>query len=126
MSVKTKALFLFFGLYISSVFLLSIFSLIVIRTTLNEYILNYIEYQVNPIIEFYEDHYKNPHYYAKLLSEEVVSREIASVLINQKGKVLHKEGFLDGEGPEIKEEDLKYMIKAKKASIKIMPLWLKK
>ncbi len=111
MSVKTKAIFLFFGLYIGSFFLLLIFSLIVIRSTLKEYILNYMEYQVNPIIEFYRDHYKNPHHYAKLLSEEVVSREIASILINEKGKIVHKEGFLDGELPEIKETDISFMTK---------------
>lgn len=114
MSVKAKAFFLFFSLYISSVFLLTIFSLLLIRSILNEYMLNYIEYQVNPIIEFYKSYYKNPHHYAKLLSEEVVSREIASLLIDEDGKVVHKEGFLDGELPQLEEKDIRLMVKARK------------
>lgn len=114
MSVRLKALLLFFSLYLGSVALLSFFSLMVIRSTLYSYILNYMEYQVDPLIDFYKNYYKNPDYYAKLLSEDVVSREIASILVDEKGKVVNKESFLEGEMPDVNKKEIESMLKSKK------------
>ncbi|MFN3976656.1 MAG: sensor histidine kinase [Aquificaceae bacterium] len=114
MSVRLKALILFFSLYVSSVFLLSFLSLLVIRSSLYEYTLNYMEYQVNPLIDFYKKYYKNPDFYAKLLAEDIVSREITSILVNNEGKVINKESFLEGDMPEVEEEEIRQMLKGKK------------
>ncbi len=114
MSVRVKAILLFLSLYLGSVALLSFFSLMVIRSTLYKYTLNYMEYQVNPLLDFYKNYYKNPNYYAKLLAEDVVSREIASILVDEKGKVVKRESFLDGEMPEVKVQDIQNMIKVQK------------
>jgi len=114
MSVRLKALILFFSLYIGSVFLLSFLSLLLIRSSLYEYTLNYMEYQVNPLIDFYKKYYKNPNFYAKLLSEDVVSREIASILVDEKGRVVNKESFLEGNMPEVEEGEIRQMLKEKK------------
>ncbi len=114
MSVRVKAILLFLSLYLGSVALLSFFSLMVIRSTLYKYTLHYMEYQVNPLLDFYKNYYKNPNYYAKLLAEDVVSREIASILVDEKGKVVKRESFLDGEMPEVKVQDIQNMIKVQK------------
>ncbi len=114
MSVRFKAIMLFLVLYLGSVALLSFFSLVVVRSTLYRYILHYMEYQVDPLLEFYRTYYKNPDYYAKLLSEDVVSREIASILVNKRGKVVHRESFLEGELPQIDQEDIKLMLESRK------------
>ncbi|MFN4013031.1 MAG: sensor histidine kinase [Aquificaceae bacterium] len=114
MSVRLKALILFFSLYVSSVFLLSFLSLLVIRSSLYEYTLNYMEYQVNPLIDFYKKYYKNPDFYAKLLAEDIVSREITSILVNNEGKVINKESFLEGDMPEVEEEEIRQMLKGRK------------
>ncbi len=114
MSVRVKAILLFLSLYLGSVALLSFFSLMVIRSTLYKYMLHYMEYQVNPLLDFYKNYYKNPNYYAKLLAEDVVSREIASILVDEKGKVVKRESFLDGEMPEVKVQDIQNMIKVQK------------
>ncbi len=114
MSVRLKALILFFSLYIGSVLLLSSFSLLIIRKTLYEYTLSYMEYQIKPLIDFYRRYYKNPDFYAKLLAEDVVSREIASILVDEKGKVVNRESFLEGNMPEVEEEEIKLMLKERK------------
>ncbi|MEJ5339130.1 MAG: sensor histidine kinase [Aquificaceae bacterium] len=114
MSVRLKALLLFFSLYLGSVVLLSFFSLMVVRSTLYRYILHYMEYQINPLIEFYRNYYKNPDYYAKLLSEDVVSREIASLLVDKKGRVVNIEGFLEGEVPEVDRREIEDMLGSKR------------
>ncbi|MCX8164304.1 MAG: HAMP domain-containing histidine kinase [Aquificaceae bacterium] len=114
MSVRLKALLLFFSLYIGSVFLLSVFSLMVIRTTLYQYVLNYVDYQVNPLMEFYNNYYKNPNQYALLLSEDVVSREIASILLDKKGNVVNIESFLEGEIPHMEEDEIKKVLKLRR------------
>ncbi|MFN4318885.1 MAG: sensor histidine kinase [Aquificaceae bacterium] len=114
MSVRLKALILFFSLYVSSVFLLSFLSLLVIRSSLYEYTLNYMEYQVNPLIDFYKKYYKNPDFYAKLLAEDIVSWEITSILVNNEGKVINKESFLEGDMPEVEEKEIRQMLKGKK------------
>ncbi|MCS7171198.1 MAG: HAMP domain-containing protein, partial [Aquificaceae bacterium] len=114
MSVRFKALLLFFSLYMGSVFLLSVFSLIVIRTTLYQYVLNYVDYQVNPLMEFYNNYYKNPNQYALLLSEDVVSREIASMLLDKKGNVINIESFLEGEIPHMEEDEIRKVLKLRR------------
>lgn len=116
MSVRTRALLLFLGLYLGSVLLFSFFALMVVRSTLHRYILHYMEYQVNPLIDFYRTYYKNPDYYAKLLSEEVVSREIASLLVDEEGRLVHKEGFIEGEVPQVSKKELTEML-ARKSGI---------
>lgn len=114
MSVRVKALLLFFSLYIGSVLLLSLFSLLVVRATLHQHVLNYMEYQVEPLMEFYKNYYRNPNHYARSLAEDVVSREIASLLLDRRGKVVSVEGFLEGEVPEIGEKEIKNMLRRRK------------
>ncbi len=114
MSVRLKALLLFFSLYLGSVALLSFFSLMVVRSALYKYTLHYMEYQVNPLIDFYKNYYKNPNYYAKLLAEDVVSREITGVLVDERGRIVRKENFLEGEMPEVSSQDIQGMIKSKR------------
>ncbi len=114
MSVRLKALLLFFSLYLGSVALLSFFSLMVVRSALYKYTLHYMEYQVNPLIDFYKNYYKNPNYYAKLLAEDVVSREITGVLVDERGRIVRKENFLEGEMPEVNSQDIQGMIKSKR------------
>ncbi|MFN7064871.1 MAG: sensor histidine kinase [Aquificaceae bacterium] len=118
MPVRVKVFLLFLGFYIGSVFLISLFSLLAVRYTLYGYALSYMEYQVDPLIEFYKSYYKNPHYYARLLSEEVVSREIASILIDEEGKVVNREGFLEGEVPQIEGVELKRMMESRRSIYK--------
>ncbi|WPM33012.1 HAMP domain-containing sensor histidine kinase [Hydrogenobacter sp. T-2] len=69
-----------------------------------------MEYQVNPLLDFYKNYYQNPDYYAKLLAEDVVSREIASILIDEEGQIVKKESFLEGEMPEIELQDIRTML----------------
>ncbi|MFN3598321.1 MAG: ATP-binding protein [Aquificaceae bacterium] len=118
MSIKVKVFLLFLCLYLVSVFLISFFGIFIIRHTLYEYAIDYVEYQINPVIDFYKSYYKNPHHYTKLLSEEAVSREITNILLNKKGKVINRESFLDGELPDIKEEDIKHILKSNKGIYK--------
>ncbi|MCX8059828.1 MAG: methyl-accepting chemotaxis protein, partial [Aquificaceae bacterium] len=113
MSVRLKALSLFIGLYVGSVAVLSFFSLLAIRSTLHQYVLNYMEYQVEPLVEFYQNYYKNPNHYAPMLAEEVISREIASLLI-KRGKLVGVEGFLEGEVPSLQDEEIKKMLSARR------------
>ncbi|MCS6998610.1 MAG: HAMP domain-containing sensor histidine kinase [Aquificaceae bacterium] len=114
MSVRVKAILLFFSLYIGSVLLLSLFSLLVVRTTLHQHVLNYMEYQVEPLMEFYRNYYRNPDYYARSLAEDVVSREIASLLLDKRGKVVSVEGFLEGEVPQMGEREIRNMLRTRK------------
>ncbi|MCS6875725.1 MAG: HAMP domain-containing sensor histidine kinase [Aquificaceae bacterium] len=114
MSVRLKALLLFFSLYISSVFLLSLFSVLVVRTTLHQHMLNYVEYQVEPLIDFYQNYYKNPNQYAHLLAEDVVSREITSILLDKKGRVISVESFLEGELPMLERDEIEKMLTLKR------------
>lgn len=114
MSVRLKALLLFFSLYLGSVVLLSFFSLMVVRSTLYTYMLHYMEYQVNPLLDFYKNYYKNPNYYAKLLAEDVVSRDIASILVDERGRVIKRESFLEGEMPEVELKYIRDIIKSER------------
>ncbi len=114
MSVRVKAILLFLSLYLGSVALLSFFSLMVIRSTLYKYTLNYMEYQVNPLLDFYKNYYKNPNYYAKLLAEDVVSRDIASILVDERGRVIKRESFLEGEIPEVELKYIRDIIKSER------------
>ncbi len=126
MSVRFKALLLFFSLYLGSVALLSFFSLMLVRSTLHKYILHYMEYQVNPLLDFYRNYYKNPNYYAKLLAEDVVSREIASILLDEKGRVVKRESFLEGEMPKVEPKDIQDIIRSKKGIGKDYAFMVKK
>ncbi|MFN3946918.1 MAG: ATP-binding protein [Aquificaceae bacterium] len=118
MSIRVKVFLLFLGLYLVSVFLIFFFGLLIIRDVLYEYAIDYVDYQVNPVIDFYKSYYKNPHHYTKLLSEEAVSREIANLLLNEEGKVINRESFLEGELPDIEEKDIKHLLKSKKGIYK--------
>ncbi|MDW8066325.1 MAG: HAMP domain-containing sensor histidine kinase [Aquificaceae bacterium] len=126
MSVRIKVLFLFFGLYMGSVLFFSLFSLLLIRSTLHQYVINYMDYQVKPLIEFYGNYYKNPDYYAKLLAEDVVSRDVASILIDKGGRVVKFEGFLEGEVPQMDASRIVKMVRAKRGVDKDYAFTVKK
>jgi len=75
------------------------FSILVVRETLQESTIEYIDYQTAPILEFYKTYYKNPHHYIRMLAEDVVSRDLACFLFNKKGDLIKVEEFLQGETP---------------------------
>jgi signal transduction histidine kinase len=118
MSVRVKVLSLFLGLYIGGIFLITLFSLLSIRSLLHDYLLDYMDYQVRPLLEFYRSYYKNPDYYAPLLTEDVVSGDIASFLLDNKGRVLKRESFLEGEFPNLEEDELKRVLGTKRGVLK--------
>lgn len=99
MSVRFKILFLFLGLYGVFAIALTSSSILVVRELLQRSTIEYIDYQVAPILDFYKTYYKNPHHYMPMLVEDVVSRDLACFLFDRKGNLIKAEGFLEGETP---------------------------
>lgn len=80
---------------------ITLFTIATVRELLLNYTYDYMDYQIKPAIEFYKNLHANPSKYINLLASDVVSREIASVVVDKKGRILHKEPFLDGEDPPL-------------------------
>lgn len=118
MSIRVKLLSLFLGIYVGGILLITLFSLLSIRSLLHDYLLDYMDYQVRPLLDFYHSYYKNPDYYAPLLTEDVVSRDIASFLLDSMGRVLKRESFLEGEFPKLEEDELKKVIGTKRGILR--------
>ncbi len=114
MSIRLKILLLFLSLYVGSLLIFTLFVLLTVRYTLYDYTLNYMQYQVEPLMDFYKTYYKNPNYYARLLAEDAVSRDMAVLLIDKRGRLVSVESFLEGDMPEVKEEDIKKMLSSKR------------
>lgn len=114
MSVKFKLLLFFVSAYVISMLSVALFTLTAVKELLLNYTYDYMEYQIKPAIEFYKNLHANPSRYINLLASDVVSRDIASLVIDKKGNIKHKESFLDGEDPQITPEDIKFFLNNKK------------
>ncbi|GBC88378.1 putative sensor histidine kinase TcrY [bacterium HR13] len=118
MSVKLKLLLFFLSAYVVSMLSITLFTLATVSELLLNYTYDYMEYQIKPAVEFYKNLHANPARYIDLLASDVVSREMASIVIDKEGKVKHKEPFLDGEDPQITPEDIRFFLQNRKGILK--------
>ena len=114
MPVKLKFIVFFLSAYLVSMISITLFTLATVRELLLNYIYDYMDYQIKPAIEFYRNLHTNPSKYINLLASDVVSREIASVAVDKKGRILHKEPFLDGEDLNLTQDDIAFILSNKK------------
>lgn len=114
MSVRLKFLIFFVGAYLVSMLSITLFTIATVRELLLNYTYDYMDYQIKPAVEFYKNLHTNPSKYINLLASDVVSREIASVVVDKKGKILHREPFLDGEDPHLTQDDVMFLLTNKK------------
>ncbi len=117
MSIKLKLLLFFLGAYTFSVLSVAFFTLAAVKELLLNYTYDYMYYQVKPTIEFYKSIHAYPPRYIKLLASDVVSREMASLVLNKKGNIIHKEPFIDGESLDLTEEDMRLFMQSRKGII---------
>ncbi|MFN3813024.1 MAG: sensor histidine kinase [Aquificaceae bacterium] len=117
MSIKLKLLLFFLGAYALSVLSVAIFTFTAVKELLLNYMYDYMYYQVKPTIEFYKSIYVYPPRYIKLLASDVVSREMASLVLNKKGNLIYKEPFMEGEGLNLTEDNMRLLIQNRKGII---------
>ena len=114
MPLRIKLPLFFVVVYLLSMVSLTLFTLAVVKELLINYTYEYMEYQLKPALEFYKNLHKEPSSYISSLASDVVSRDVASIVVDEKVRIIHKEPFLDEEELNISEKDLELLLKSEK------------
>ncbi|MEN3033751.1 MAG: HAMP domain-containing sensor histidine kinase [Aquificaceae bacterium] len=96
MTLKLKLVTYLIGINTLSVLLIAIFTNIIVSRFLTAQFEEHIRRHALPFVEFYRDSYKNPSFYASLLAEDVVTREIASAVFDKEGKLIALSPSIEG------------------------------
>ncbi len=118
MMLRTRLLLFFLLVYLISLLALTLSTVYLTRRALISYLHEYMEDYMLPIVEFYSKAYDNPHYYVKLLAEDLASEDRAVVVMDdKKSKVVYRTEFIDGEETPRMEELLRGLRGARKGVV---------
>ncbi len=99
MPLKRKLSLLFVSLYLFSIALFTLVSLVAIKQVLTEYAYRYMERSSGPILEFYLEAYKDIDKRVGSLAEDLASEDIGALVLDSQGRVV---SFV----PPLREEEV--------------------
>jgi hypothetical protein len=119
MSLNKKLSLFFVSLYLLSIALFTLASLVAIRHVLIGYAYEYMERYANPIVEFYLEAYKDIDKRVGSLAEDLASEDIGALVVDREGKIVSfvppfREEVVNLPKPEV-------FLKKKRVSMKTMP-----
>jgi hypothetical protein len=88
MSLNKKLSLFFVSLYLLSIALFTLVSLVAIRHVLIGYAYGYMERYANPIVEFYLEAYKDVDKRIGSLAEDLASEDIGALVVDREGKLI--------------------------------------
>jgi hypothetical protein len=88
MSLNKKLLLFFVSLYLLSIALFTLVSLIAIRHVLIGYAYGYMESYANPTVEFYLKVYKDIDRIIGALAEDLASEDIGALVVDREGRLI--------------------------------------
>jgi Signal transduction histidine kinase len=88
MSLNKKLSLFFVSLYLLSIALFTLVSLVAIRHVLIGYAYGYMERYANPIVEFYLEAYKDIDKRIGSLAEDLASEDIGALVVDREGKLI--------------------------------------
>jgi signal transduction histidine kinase len=88
MSLNKKLSLFFVSLYLLSIALFTLVSLIAIRHVLISYAYGYMERYANPIVEFYLEAYKDIDKRISSLAEDLAGEDIGALVVDSKGEIV--------------------------------------
>ena len=96
MTLRIKLLIFFLFLYLVSLLILTLSTVYLTRKALVSYLHDYMEDYMAPVVEFYSRAYKNPHYYIKLMAEDLASQDRSVIAMDDRGRLVYAVALDEG------------------------------